>query len=78
MHMGIRRLVQLTFALFAIASVVSRVADAIICIPLLIASLVTARRYKKLNDLAMSSLTFPAIISDLFTAVLLMVNPQIE
>jgi hypothetical protein len=66
---------RLTFALLAIACLVTRAVDGLICIPAAVASLLTAGKFVSLNNLAYRTLQAPGIIEDLFYCTIKCINP---
>jgi hypothetical protein len=66
---------RLTYALLAIACLVTRVVDGIISIPAAALSILTIGQFASINSLAYRTLQAPAIISDLFYYLISFINP---
>lgn len=66
---------RLTYALLAIASVVTRAVDGVIGVPAAALSLLTLGKFESLNHLAYRGLQVPGIINDLFYCTIKLVNP---
>lgn len=68
--------IRLTSAVLAMAAIITRIADAIICLPAAALSLITLGSFESLNNLASRSLSAPAIIRDLVYCTIVFVNPN--
>lgn len=66
---------RLTYALLAMASLVTRTVDGIICMPIAAASILTCGTFPTLNNIAYRSLQAPNIINDLFYCIVKFINP---
>lgn len=66
---------RLTYALLAVACLVTRAVDGVIGIVAALFSLATLGQFRKLNIIAYRGLQAPGIISDLFYCVVKVINP---
>jgi len=75
-NMFIRQVVsRLTYAVALVASIVTRVADAIIGVAYGILSFVTLGKFETINSVAFRALQAPGVISDIILAALFCLNP---
>ncbi|MFI0435552.1 MAG: hypothetical protein ACH350_07500 [Parachlamydiaceae bacterium] len=65
-----------TYALLAVAYLVTKVVEGIFCIPIAAFSILTAGKYKNLNQLARLTLAAPSIIYHLFCCIMGFINPK--
>lgn len=66
---------RLTYALLAVACLVTRAVDGIIGIPAAGLSILTGGKFESLNNLAYRTLQAPGIINDLFYCTIKFINP---
>lgn len=67
---------RLTYALLTVACLITRVVDGVIAIPAVCLSILTVGKFQSINNIAYKTLKAPGIINDLFTLVVLVINPK--
>lgn len=66
------------YALLAICSVICRIVDAVIGVPVVTLSFLTAGKFSSLNNLAYRTLQSPKVVHDLFYCVMKFISPDIR
>lgn len=66
---------RLTYALSAIACLVTRAVDGVISIPITALSILTVGKFQSINNLAYKTLKASGIVNDLFQLTMLFINP---
>jgi hypothetical protein len=69
---------RLTYALAALACLVTRAVDGVISIPMTAISIITLGNFALINNLAYKTLKAPGIIMDIFYFSVYVLNPQLD